>query len=319
MSTDSNTPHGTRKEHWHRRLLEGRVALFAVVTTVVISVGGIVEIVPMFSVKAGPQPLAGVTPYTPLEVAGRDIYIREGCYVCHSQMVRPMRAELQRYGEWTRAGELAYDRPFLLGSRRIGPDLQRVGGKYPDAWHFEHMRDPRSTSPGSIMPAYTWLYRKRLDAADVTRSLVALQKLGVPYVGVTAETVAQSLAGQGGAIANGLRTMNIQTEPDLEIIAVIAYLQRLGRDGNRALQQRVEHSAEARDASAPTEAAAHPHGATSPQSAPLNPHGAASPQSVPANPHGATSPQSAPANPHGATSPRSAPAANGSTPRDGPR
>jgi cytochrome c oxidase cbb3-type subunit I/II len=291
MTTDSNSTHGERKEHWHRRLLEGRVALFAVVTTVVISVGGIVEIVPMFSVKAGPQPLEGVTPYTPLEVAGRDIYIREGCYVCHSQMVRPMRAELQRYGEWTRAGELAYDRPFLLGSRRIGPDLQRVGGKYPDAWHFEHMRDPRSTSPGSIMPAYTWLFRKRLDANDVTRSMIALQKLGVPYVDVTADNVARSLAGQGGAIAASLRAMNIESQPDLEIIAVIAYLQRLGRDGSRALRQRESVPENVRpDAGTGTEVTA------------------------PANPHGATSSQSAPANPHGATAPPASAA-----PKDGPQ
>jgi cytochrome c oxidase cbb3-type subunit I/II len=234
MTTDKETT-GAHKEHWHRRLLEGRVALFAVLTTVVISIGGIVEIVPMFSVKAGPQPLEGVTPYTPLEVAGRDIYIREGCYVCHSQMVRPMRAELLRYGEWTRAGELVYDRPFLLGSRRIGPDLQRVGGKYPDAWHYEHMRDPRSTSPGSIMPAYGWLFRKRIDPQDVTRSLAALQKLGVPYMDVTEENVTRALAGQANGIARNLRSMNIETDSDLEIIAVIAYLQRLGQDGRRAL------------------------------------------------------------------------------------
>ena len=135
------------KESFHR-FLEGKGVWFAVLTTVAISIGGLVEIVPMFTVKLGPEALPGVTAYTPLEIAGRDIYIREGCYTCHSQMVRPMRAEILRYGEWTRAGEYAYDHPFLLGSRRIGPDLQRVGGKYPDAWHYEHMRDPRSTSPG---------------------------------------------------------------------------------------------------------------------------------------------------------------------------
>jgi cytochrome c oxidase cbb3-type subunit I/II len=229
-----------QKEHWHRRFLENRVGLFAVLTTVVISIGGIVEIVPMFTVRAGPPPLEGVTPYSPLELAGRDIYIREGCYVCHSQMVRPMRAELQRYGEWTRAGELAYDRPFQLGSRRIGPDLQRVGGKYPDAWHFEHMRDPRTTSPGSIMPPYPWLLERRVDPVDVARSVRAMQRLGVPYMGVTPEAVASSLRGQGGAIASALAQMNIETQPDREIVALIAYLQRLGQDGRVALERRAE-------------------------------------------------------------------------------
>jgi cytochrome c oxidase cbb3-type subunit I/II len=226
------------REHWHRRWLEGRLGLFAVVTTVVISIGGIVEIVPMFSVKAGPQPMEGVSPYSPLELAGRDIYLREGCYVCHSQMVRPMRAELQRYGEWTRAGELAYDRPFQLGSRRIGPDLQRVGGKYPDAWHYEHMRDPRSTSPGSIMPAYPWLLTKTISPKDATASVRAMQRLGVPYVGVNEETVGASLHAQGSSIARSLAGMNIETAPDREIVALIAYLQRLGRDGNEALSRR---------------------------------------------------------------------------------
>lgn len=225
-----------QKEHWHRRLLEGRTALFTVLTTVVISIGGIVEIVPMFSVKAGPQPLEGVTPYTPLEVAGRDIYIREGCYLCHSQMVRPMRSELLRYGEWTRAGELVYDRPFLLGSRRIGPDLQRVGGKYPDAWHYEHMRDPRSTSPGSIMPAYAFLLEWRTDPADVAASVRALSRLGVPYDDSSEAAVRASIDAQAATIVRNLADANIETEPDREIIALIAYLQRLGKDGRAALE-----------------------------------------------------------------------------------
>jgi cytochrome c oxidase cbb3-type subunit I/II len=276
--SDATSP---AKEHWHRRLLEGRVALFAVLTTVVISIGGIVEIVPMFSVKTGPQPLEGVTPYSPLELAGRDIYVREGCYLCHSQMVRPMRAELQRYGEWTRAGELSYDRPFLLGSRRIGPDLQRVGGKYPDAWHYEHMRDPRSTSPGSIMPAYPWLLTRSVKATDVTKSVRAMQRLGVPYMGVNEETVAASIAAQGGIIARSLAGMNIRTEPDREIIALIAYLQRLGRDGNDALARQ----AESRGGSDPAD----PHGGLR-DIAPANPH---APAPAPAAPTTA-----APANPH---------------------
>ncbi len=228
------------REHWHRRLLEGRTALFTVLTTVVISIGGIVEIVPMFSVKAGPQPLEGVTPYTPLELAGRDIYIREGCYLCHSQMVRPMRAELLRYGEWTRAGELVYDRPFLLGSRRIGPDLQRVGGKYPDAWHYEHMRDPRSTSPGSIMPPYAFLLEWRIDPEDVTASVDAMRRLGVPYEDTSLEAVRTSIEAQAAGIVRSLAGANIRAEPDHEVVALIAYLQRLGTDGRAALERVAE-------------------------------------------------------------------------------
>ncbi|NJD10502.1 MAG: cbb3-type cytochrome c oxidase subunit II, partial [Gemmatimonadetes bacterium] len=152
-------PENGAPDNLHRRL-ERRLGLFAILATLAISGGGIVEITPMFSAQLGPQPLPGVTPYTPLEVKGRDIYIREGCYLCHSQMVRPMRAELLRYGEWSRAGEYAYDRPFQLGSRRTGLDLMRVGGKYPDAWHYEHLRDPRTTSPGSNMPRNPWLFER---------------------------------------------------------------------------------------------------------------------------------------------------------------
>ena len=223
----------TQKERFHRRVLENKAGLFAIVTTIAISIGGIVEIVPMFTQAAGPEKPDWVSPYTPLEVAGRDIYIREGCYVCHSQMVRPMRAELLRYGEWTRAGEYRYDHPFLLGSRRIGPDLQRVGGKYPDAWHYEHMRDPRSTTPGSVMPPYAWLHDRSIDAANVQASVNALRKVGVPYADTD---VAASLAQQGQEIVARLATAGIQTAPDREIVALIAYLQRLGVDGRKAIE-----------------------------------------------------------------------------------
>jgi cytochrome c oxidase cbb3-type subunit I/II len=218
----------------HRKL-EGKSALFAVLTTVAILIGGMVEIIPMFSTQTGPESLAGVTPYTALEVAGRDIYIREGCNTCHSQMVRPMRAEILRYGEWTRAGEYAYDHPFLLGSRRAGPDLQRVGGKYPDAWHYEHMRDPRSTSPGSVMPSYSWLHHKGYDAADIQASMRALKKVGVPYTDDEINNAPAAMAAQAQALVGRLTQAGVSTEPDKEIVAVIAYLQRLGKDGRAAI------------------------------------------------------------------------------------
>jgi cytochrome c oxidase cbb3-type subunit I/II len=230
MSTEPGKP-----DNFHRRFFEGRLPVFAVVTTVAIAIGGLVEISPMFTVKLGPTQMTGITPYTPLEVAGRDIYIREGCYTCHSQMVRPMRAEMLRYGEWTRAGELAFDHPFLLGSRRIGPDLQREGGKYPDSWHYEHMRNPRSLSPGSIMPTYTWLHRSRLDAEDIRKSVIALRRVGVPYSDADVAGVPAQMQGQGKEIVARLATAGITAEPDHEIIALIAYLQRLGRDGKAAI------------------------------------------------------------------------------------
>ena len=206
----------------------------AVATVVVISIGGLVEIVPMFTTAAQAVP-SWVTPNTPLEVAGRDIYVREGCYLCHSQWVRPMRAEVLRYGEWSRAAEYTYDRPFQFGSRRLGPDLHRVGGKYPDAWHFEHMRDPRSTSPGSVMPPYSWLHRDRVDPDDVRASVRALRAVGTPYSDADVEGVAASMEAQGGAIVQSLAASGLETQWDREIVAMIAYLQRLGVDGRDAV------------------------------------------------------------------------------------
>ena len=220
---------------FHRRVLEGRGGLFAVMTTIAILIGGMVEILPMYTAGAGPETADWVTPYTPLEVAGRDIYIREGCYLCHSQWIRPMRAEVLRYGEWSRAPEYQYDRPFQLGSRRMGPDLHRVGGKYPDAWHYEHMRDPRSTSTGSVMPPYPWLLEATIDAGDVQASVEALMKSGVPYTQVEVGGVPESVAEQGQGIVTSLGQAGIETTADKEIVALIAYLQRLGREGKEYL------------------------------------------------------------------------------------
>jgi len=223
-------------EHWHRRLIEGKSGLMAVLTTALISVGGLVEIVPMFSIEAWPE-AEQIDPYTPLEVAGRDIYIREGCYVCHSQMVRPFRDETLRYGPWSHSKEYMWDRPFLLGSRRIGPDLHRLGGKYPDAWHYEHMKDPRSTSPGSIMPAYDWLIEWKIDAADVQSSVVALSRVGTPYTEQQIAEVPQQLQQQGGEIVDRLAEAGIDAAWDDEIVALTAYLQRLGTDRESPVAQ----------------------------------------------------------------------------------
>ena len=231
---------------FHRRVLEGNGTLFAIATTVAISIGALVEISPMFSTTSlSWQREDWVKPYTPLEVAGRDIYIREGCYLCHSQMIRPMRAEMLRYGEWTRAAEYQYDRPFLLGSRRLGPDLQRVGGKYPDAWHYEHMRDPRSTSPGSIMPTYPWLYKQKYDPADVAKSVRALAKTGEPYTATDDASIAAAIKTQADGIVANLATTSIQVAPDDEIIALIAYLQRLGTDGKKHFAQQAAQAEQA--------------------------------------------------------------------------
>jgi cytochrome c oxidase cbb3-type subunit I/II len=231
MSGSSPTP-----ESWHRRVLENKADVFAVLATLAILVGGLVEIVPMYTVPTNLPHQDEILPYTPLEVAGRDIYIREGCANCHSQMVRPMRAETLRYGEWTRAAELQYDHPFLLGSRRIGPDLQRLGGKYPDAWHWEHLEDPRSTSPGSIMPAYAWLMTDTVDPADVAASVSALATLGVPYDDTSEAAVKASMDAQSAGIVQKLATGNVKASGNEEAVALIAYLQRLGVDGRKALQ-----------------------------------------------------------------------------------
>jgi cytochrome c oxidase cbb3-type subunit I/II len=214
---------------WHRAL-ETKPAQFAVLTLATVVVGGLIEYVPTALVRANVPTIAAVHPYTPLELEGRDLYIREGCVGCHSQMVRPIRAETERYGEYSKPGEFVYDHPFLWGSKRTGPDLHRVGGKYPDSWHFLHMRKPTATSPGSIMPGYAWLYDTKLDDTDIEGKIITLRRLGVPYADGYEHQAQTDLRQQAQRIAEGLTTSGIEANADREIIALIAYLQRLGTD-----------------------------------------------------------------------------------------
>jgi len=218
-----------KEKSWHRRL-ERKPALFMTLTLIVILIGGMVEMMPTFMISSNVPTIASVKPYTPLELQGRDIYIREGCMGCHSQMVRPFRSETTRYGEYSKAGEYVYDHPYLWGSKRTGPDLQRLGQKYPNKWHYDHMLDPTITSPGSIMPAYPWLITQDLDKKTTPAKIRAMQILGVPYpAGFDQEAIAH-LDAQANEIAKDLQANQIDVSPDKEIIAMIAYLQRLGTD-----------------------------------------------------------------------------------------
>ncbi len=197
-------------------LIERNQALLIVLVILVVAVGGLVEIVPLSFQKSVTEPVANLKPYTPLQLTGRDIYVREGCYNCHSQMIRPFRAEVERYGPYSVAGEFVYDRPFQWGSKRTGPDLHRVGGRYSDDWHRIHLTNPRDVVPESNMPGYPWLEKTPADAASIEAKLVALRRLGVPY---TSEQIRAAPAELGG-----------KTEMD----ALIAYLQGLGTAVKRA-------------------------------------------------------------------------------------
>ncbi|WP_298758612.1 cytochrome-c oxidase, cbb3-type subunit I [uncultured Psychroserpens sp.] len=235
-------------EGWHT-WLERKPVKLTIFATIAILIGGIVQIVPTLLVKSNIPTITSVKPYTPLELEGRDIYIREGCVGCHSQMVRPFRNEVARYGEYSKAGEFVYDHPFLWGSKRTGPDLHRVGGRYTDSWHFKHMYNPQEISDGSIMPAYQWLIKNGLDKSLTEAKMRAMVKLGVPYTDEDINTAQQQMNAQAETIVE-----NLKEDPDLatsfvegkeealakgetyieikerEIIAVIAYLQRLGTD-----------------------------------------------------------------------------------------
>ncbi len=221
------TPH--HGEHWHR-WIERRPVQMLVFSLIVILIGGIVEMMPTFLVKSNIPTIASVKPYTPLELEGRDLYIREGCSNCHSQMVRPFRSEKARYGEYSKAGEFVYDHPFLWGSKRTGPDLHRLGGKYPNSWHFNHMLDPELTSAGSIMPSYAFMIENKLNTSSTADKISAMRKIGVPYPDGYESIAKDELDKQADIIVADLLKDNIRVASDKEIIAMIAYLQRLGMD-----------------------------------------------------------------------------------------
>jgi len=194
----------------NQEMIEQNVGWLIVLVVLVVSVGGLAEIVPLYFQKSTTEPVAGVAPYTPLQLTGRDVYLREGCYNCHSQMIRPFRAETERYGPYSVAGEFVYDHPFQWGSKRTGPDLARVGGRYSDDWHRVHLNNPRDVVPESNMPGYPWLARTAANAADVQAKMTALRRVGVPYTDEQITKAPDELKGR--------------SEED----ALVAYLQNLG-------------------------------------------------------------------------------------------
>jgi cytochrome c oxidase cbb3-type subunit I/II len=236
-------------EKWHA-WLERRPIQFMLLSIVAILIGGIVQIIPTIVVKSNIPTIAAVKPYSPLELEGRDLYIREGCVGCHSQMIRPFRSEVVRYGDYSKAGEYVYDHPFLWGSKRTGPDLHRVGAKYPDIWHFNHMWDPQRISTKSIMPGYKWLFdNEAMDHSLIEKKMEVMATLGVPYTDEDIKNARQNMDAQASAIEKNLlgdkdfvdsyenskkdlAKKGIEFVPmkDREIVALIAYLQRLGTD-----------------------------------------------------------------------------------------
>jgi cytochrome c oxidase cbb3-type subunit 2 len=243
-----NAPHSDVFES-HKKL-EKNVTLLSVATLLVVAVGGIVEIAPLFWIDNTIEKVEGMRPYTPLEQAGRDIYIREGCYTCHSQMIRPFRDEVERYGHYSLAAESMYDHPFQWGSKRTGPDLARVGGKYSDDWHVQHLKAPRSVVPESIMPGYAFLAETQLNVADPAANLTALRRVGVPYSDKDIELAATDLMAQANPEADAgdlaerypkaqIRDYDGDPGRVTEMDALVAYLQMLGTlvDVNSAAAQ----------------------------------------------------------------------------------
>lgn len=239
MTAESANEHAPKEKWGRHKKLERNVALMGVFAFLAVTVGGIVEIAPLFWIDNTIEKVEGMRPYTPLEQAGRDIYVREGCYVCHSQMIRPFRDEVERYGHYSLAAESMYDHPFQWGSKRTGPDLARVGGRYSDEWHQQHLKNPQSVVPESVMPQYAFLAEKDLKAGDMSASLTALSRVGVPYTKTDIEKANEDLKTQADAGADSsdlvkrypkAQARDYDGNPDrlTEMDALIAYLQMLG-------------------------------------------------------------------------------------------
>jgi cytochrome c oxidase cbb3-type subunit II len=235
--------------------LERNVALLGLFALVTVAIGGLVQIAPLFWIDSTIEKVEGMRPYTPLEQAGRNIYMREGCYVCHSQMVRPFRDEVERYGQYSLAAESMYDHPFQWGSKRTGPDLARVGGRYSDEWHRAHLKDPRAVVPESIMPPYAFLAERELDAGDMTRHLTALSRVGVPYSKEAIAKANEDLVAQADPEADSaalkkryakVQVRDFDGDPMrvTEMDALVAYLQMLGTlvDHKKAAAQQVRNA-----------------------------------------------------------------------------
>lgn len=213
----------------HFEFIEKHAWTLGILTAIMVSLGGLAEITPLFVEAHKVHPADGVKPYPPLRLAGRDIYVREGCYLCHSQMIRALRFEIQRYGHYSTASESVYDRPFQWGSKRTGPDLARVGGKYNEAWHYDHLENPRNISTGSNMPAYTWLMQQNTDYASLSAKIRVQRMLGVPFPSWSPAMIDTLAKEQAKDIAKELKTQGRYVDPDREVVAVIAYLQSLGK------------------------------------------------------------------------------------------
>jgi cytochrome c oxidase cbb3-type subunit I/II len=225
------TPNYKENKVQVHRILERKPLLFSLLTLVAILIGGILEIVPMQIIKSNVPTIPSVKPLTPLELEGRDVYISEGCYNCHSQLIRPFRSETVRYGEYSKVGEYVYDHPFQWGSKRTGPDLMREGGKYPDSWHYFHMLDPRSMSPGSIMPAYPWLLENTIDLSITPKKISAMRTIGVSYPDGYENDCITDYNAQAQKITKGLKDAGTgDLNPNSKLVAIIAYMQRLGTD-----------------------------------------------------------------------------------------
>ncbi|MCS6898968.1 MAG: cytochrome-c oxidase, cbb3-type subunit I [Myxococcales bacterium] len=231
----------TGKGPWHR-VLEGRGALFSVLTLLAVVVGSVAELIPVVVVHGTQADPKKFPPYKPLELEGRDVYVREGCYTCHSQMIRPFRHEQLRYGAPSELEESAWDHPFQWGSRRTGPDLARIGTKYPNLWHYQHMVDPRSVAPASIMPSYAFLNDRKVDFTQTPAKISAMRSMGVPYSEADIQGAQVSARSQAEAIVADLAKQNIKVNPESDMVALIAYLQRLGKPEAQPAASPVAHT-----------------------------------------------------------------------------